>query len=891
MNPGRGSDPRFVMLLQAAAQLESQDEMREFLRAVCADNPALAAEVTETIAAGEDRPVVKPAGDPVGVGDLVAGRFQILRRLGEGGMAVVYEAIDTKLAERRALKFSKFGHSQSIPPETRSALRVTHDNICRIHEIHTASTSSGAADFISMEFIDGETLSSRLKRGPVRHPEAVEIARQLCRGVDAAHAAHILHRDLKSNNVMLARNVEGRLRVVITDFGLAEPLGTSTRPASSTLSGTPGYIAPERWKGAGATPGSDVYALGVILYELLTGRLPFPPGTAWDVRMTGLPVPPSRSDPSPDPRWDAIVLRCLRPDPAHRFASAAEVLKAVERTFVISYRRQWLAAAAALVLAAAPLALWRDRIWPPPFARLAVLPVTGSSGDQALDDAIRGGLLDVAARLESVGATSKRVVVIPLEESLRYSVNSPATARGRLRATHTLSAAVGDGMSVFSVRAAVTNTATGEIVRDFSGEFRPRDVAALSTSLAGVVTSALRLDKAPAASIAPAAYAFYAAGLASLRRTSRDFDAAIGYFQEALKVDSGSPLICGGLADAYLNKFLATNDGQWLKESSGYARQAETLHPDSPPVLLVRGRIEQAEGRPERAIELFHRAAELEPENSEAWNRTGLALQRLGRDAEATAALRRAVQLAPEYYSPRLQLGLVHFLMGRYSEAVDEWRIVSQLAPDLPEAHSNLGGALLALGKEQEAERELRASIALRETRAALNSLGVLLRYQHRDQEAVDVFERALRSGADDARLRLNLGNSLRRVGHMEGARENFRRANALARAVLLRDPRNAPARAQLAYTLVRLGSPALAADEALQAVRLGKSEYAVLFWAVMSFEALGRRADALALSADASPEQLKDLRRQPDLAEFSRDPKFLALINSRVSQLTNERK
>jgi len=901
MQPGRNPDDRFLTLLQVVSQLDGAEEKRSFLEGVCDGEPTLLAELLETASLGEKQHNLwfALAGEPAGAGDAfgagqrVADRFQIVRKLGEGGMAEVYEAVDLKLNERRALKFPKPGFSQTMSPEARSALRVTHDNICRIHEIHTTATDSGPADFISMEFLEGETLLSRWRREAIPGAEALEIAGQLCLGLDAAHNAHILHRDLKSNNVMLTRHADGSLRVVITDFGLARPLGGGRGPASATVSGTPNYIAPERLKGAAATPGSDVYGLGVILYEMLAGRLPFRSGTPWQKRLRELPEPPSRSERAPDARWDPIVLRCLDPDPEKRFSSARQVLRAIEHAFRVSHRRKWLAAAAAVALVAIPVGAWRDRIWPaPPLARLAILPFAGSAPGRGVDEAVRGGLYDLAGRLESLGASSRRLVVIPLEDSLRYEVNSPAAAAARLGATHALSGTIGARNQGVAVRAAVTDLRSGETVRAFSGEFQAGDLASLSTSLAAVVTAAFHLKKAPPATILPAAYQQYAEGLASLHRGPAGNEQAIGSFQEALKLDSRSALIHAGLAEAFLGKFTATNDAQWLKEASASARRADSLHPDSPPVLLVSGRIEHAEGRPERAIELFRRAVELEPNNAEVWRRAGQAFQRVERHGEATEALRKAIQLAPGYYGPHMTLGFVHFRMGRYAEAEQAYRAVTQLAPELPDGYSYLGGALLALEKEAEAEQALLRSLQLRETRAALNNLGVLLRYQRRDSEAVEVLERALQAGADDSALRLNLGNALRRTGRVNESRENFQRASDLARAALRRDPRDAAARARLAYSMVQLGMRGLAADEALQAARLAASDYSVLFWSVMALDSLGRRQDAFPLLANATHEQLRDLRRQPDLADFSRDPRFLAIVEqSQTSQTKQERK
>jgi eukaryotic-like serine/threonine-protein kinase len=705
-----------------------------------------------------------------------------------------------------------------------------------------------------------------------------DIARQLCRGLEAAHSANILHQDLKSNNAMLTRRQDGSLRVVITDFGLALALGGMGGEASGRFGGTPNYIAPERWKGAAATPASDVYALGVVLYEMLAGRLPFRRDTPWAERLTSLPEPPSRSERHPDPRWDAIVLRCMAPDPARRFSSAGEVLRAIDGAFGVRNRKRWLAAAVLAVALASPVAVLRERIWPPPVARLAILPFEGSTGDGQIDAAAKGALRGLAGRVESLGA-SRRLAIIPMDEALRQEADAPELAAARLGATHVLTGAFLPQGAGFAVRAAVTDARTGVNLRDYTGEFGAGDTAALPDSLSGVVSSAFRLDRPPPVGVAPGAYSHYAAGVAALGGVPPDFDKAIGSFDEALKADGGSALIYAGLADARHRKWEVVREPGLLAKAKESARRAESLQPDCAAVLLAAGFIEATDGRPERALEMFQRAVELEPGNAEIWRRNGIVQQRLGREADAVASLQRAVQLAPDYYANHQALGAIYFLFGRYADAADAFRAVTRLAPELPEGHGLLGAALLTLERDAEAEAALRKALAIRETRATLNNLGILLAYGRRFEETVEVLRRALKAGADDARLRLNLGIALRRIERLGEAREQFERASVLAREMLLRDPRNAVARAQLSYAMVRLGQSALAADEALQAGRLAPRDYSVLYWCVMTLDALGRRGDALALLAEASPERLRDMRRQPDLADFARDPRFLALL------------
>ncbi len=821
---------------------------------------------------------------PRGAG-AAAERFEIIRRLGEGGMAVVYEAIDTKLGEKRALKFPKSGHARSIPPEARAALKVTHENVCRAFEIHTAQTKDGPTDFISMEYVEGETLARRWRREALSQPEALDIARQLCRGVMAAHDAKVLHLDLKSSNVMLGRSANGAMRVIVMDFGLAQAFSDGSGTGSSRFGGTPNYIAPERYLGAEPTPASDIYALGVILHEMLTGQLPYPKDTELQTKLYKAPAAPSKAGGRVvDPRWDPIVLRCLESNPVKRTATAEELLAALDTAFTPSTRRLWLAGAAASTVLGAGLFAFRERIWgPPPLARLAVLPLTGTTGDKTLDARLQGGLSEVSDRLESLGAAARRLVLIRPEEAARYLVDTAEMAGGKLGATHALLATM-TGTPVV-IHAEVRAVATGDLLRKYDGEFAAGDVAAISTSLAGVVTSAFQLGKALPANVKPEAYPFYAYGMGLLEKDRISYDRALAQLETAAELDPASPLIFAGQAMAWLQKYSASKDDRWLKEAAKAAAGAERLHPDSPPVLQVLGEIERVDGRPEKAIDYYHRAVALEPNRSSAWQYMGVALNSMGKDQEAVAALRKAIELAPGYYAPHQALGAIHFQKGRITEALDQLRIVTELVPGQPEGYASFGGALLVAEREAEAEQALRRSLELRETRPALNNLGVLLRYQGRNAEAVEIFSRSVRTDAGTVGVRINLGNALKSTGHAAEARTHFTKAAELARTILLRNPRDAAARAQLAYVQVETGNREAGLDNALQAARLDPNHYSVLFFVTMTMELLGKRELAAPLLRGATKQQLNDLRRQPDLRAFVNDPKYKQLFEAQTQK------
>jgi tetratricopeptide (TPR) repeat protein len=257
---------------------------------------------------------------------VIGERFEIIREIGEGGMGIVYEAFDRKRNQRIAIKSAKLGFRRLLTPELESALKVRHPNICLVNEIHSATTEYGEVDFLTMEFLDGQTLSGRLSSsGALQHGEALEIARQLCSALSEAHLSGVIHRDLKSANVILCRSGD-ETRSVITDFGLA----TEATLDPSELAGTPGYMAPELWRGDRPSTASDIYALGVILYEMITGVKPFT-GQKTKSRLTICPVAPSAWTEPMDSRWDAAILRCLDPSPSARPKDAKEVLALLER--------------------------------------------------------------------------------------------------------------------------------------------------------------------------------------------------------------------------------------------------------------------------------------------------------------------------------------------------------------------------------------------------------------------------------------------------------------------------------------------------------------------------------------------------------------------------------
>jgi serine/threonine-protein kinase len=273
--------------------------------------------------ASHEQPTIARVGQATGgtvgftPGSVVAGRYRIVSLLGRGGMGEVYRADDLRLGQPAALKFITVADVEPLYHEVRLSRQVTHPNVCRVHDVVEAD----GLRFIAMEYVDGEDLAALLRRvGRLPAAKATQVAREIAAGLAAAHERGIVHRDLKPGNVM----IDGSGRARVTDFGLASRAGAG----AGTISGTPAYMAPEQVAGGAATARSDVYSLGLVLYELFTGERVYdtPSYAERRAQRTRTPRPPSALVPEVESVIDRVIESCLAADPQQRPPSAREVL-------------------------------------------------------------------------------------------------------------------------------------------------------------------------------------------------------------------------------------------------------------------------------------------------------------------------------------------------------------------------------------------------------------------------------------------------------------------------------------------------------------------------------------------------------------------------------------
>jgi serine/threonine-protein kinase len=808
--------------------------------------------------------------EPFEPGEQIEGRFRIIREVARGGMGIVYEAADERLERRIAIKCARPGFRKRLPPEVRNATTISHPNVCRIFEIHTAATRRGEIDFITMEFLDGETLAERLRRGAFTEQDARGIALQLCAGLAEAHRNHVIHGDLKTNNVILTGRASGSARAVITDFGLAARQQASIGSfPSGPMGGTPDYMAPELWKGEKASIASDIYALGVLLFELASGRRPYGQDVSWEKRLTAKPA-------RVNPRWDPVLARCLDPDPVRRFASAEGVALALNPP----RSRRWLLAAAGVTLAVGSAAVTYQRARAPrETVRLAVLPLQPGAGAAA----IAGNLTnDAAAAISRIhGNERTRFSTISQANVVRSRAGSMEKIRAALHATHALHGTLEENQGTLVLHVFLTDTNSNADVTDWEAAYKPAELRYVPEALAGVVTNALHLPPIAVAAMNEAARNDYKNGVMLIQKNS-GVDEALLLLERATAADPESPLTRARLAEAAWLKYSMTKDRTWLDRATESAREAEERNPDLAPVHYVEGLLEGNAGRYEQAAADYKRAIELDASYGDAYRHLGKIYEFNNQLDEALRVYKKAAEVQPDYFKPYQELGAFYYYRSDYADAVPTLEKAVRLAPDLAEVHFALASAYREAGRFAEAEKEFQISIALRDTSDAEHSLGYTLMYEAKDQQAIVCYQRALRLGPETALLWLNLGISYARTGSGGRAKDAFRHVLVLDENEILQHPRDGVTRSELAYLYARLGDRQRAGSEAAQALRLTPSDGDVLINVAQTFEFLGERASTLTSLESAPSFLLVRLSRNPELAGLQRDPAFIQLMASK---------
>jgi TolB-like protein/Tfp pilus assembly protein PilF len=680
------------------------------------------------------------------------GPYRVLGKIGEGGMGEVYRARDTRLDRELALKVlpaSVAGDQtarERLLREARIASRLNHPNICVVHDV-------GEVDgrvYVAMELLAGQPLDALIRQGGLPVEQAVRYATQVADALSHAHAQGVVHRDLKSANIVVSP--DGRAKIL--DFGLAVRHGalldeathsTTALESSSAASGTLPYMSPEVLCGRPADARSDIWALGVVFYEMLQGRRPFSGATGFELTSAILRDPvPVLSRPVPA-GLSAIVERCLAKDPAHRYQQASELRAALESASLASPasgalppgraatrvaagegqagRRWWRAAGAAAAVALVLAGAWAGwRAWRgaggatgASVDSVAVLPLVNLSGSAEQDyfaDGVTEAVINELAQIKALRVISRQSVM--QFKGTRKPLGEIARALG-VRAL--VEGSVQRAGSRVRVTADLVDAATETHLWAQTYERDLQDVLSLQRELASAIAGAVRVELTPrekarleaAPSVVPEAYDYYLRGRVRSRRENReDNDAAIVLLEKAVSADPRFAAAHAELARAYgIRLFYFTPDDKVLDEKA-FAEVDRALAADpgladghlALGLLLWTPRKGFAH---EQAIQEFRRAIELNPGNDEAHHQLGLVYLHIGLLDEALAEAERALKLNPANTLALYRTGVVRLYQHRYQEAWDVFaRIPAEFNPVLVAYQSSW--TLFRLGRQAEAE-------------------------------------------------------------------------------------------------------------------------------------------------------------------------------------------
>ncbi|MFL5273542.1 MAG: protein kinase domain-containing protein [Anaeromyxobacteraceae bacterium] len=840
----------------------------------------------------------------------VVDRFELVREIGRGGFGVVWEAKD--LADGRAVAFKAVRASrhaalreERLLAEAEVAGRLDHPNIVALHEVGR----SAEGPYLVLELLRGESLAERLARAPLPLGEALRIAAAVCDAVAFAHARGVVHRDLKPANVFLCD--DGRVKVL--DFGLAHAFGVPRAEG-----GTPAYMAPEQRRGAPEDERSDVYALGALVWQLVTRELPFRAGAG---ARDGEPVPVMRVEAAPE--LGALLARMLDPDPVKRPRDGGEVVSALRRIQEelevagapdavarvrtrrraragVVRRRATAGALAAAVLAVAVVAVspsarhrvsdWIRPARLPSERRLAVLPFR-EVGASPADAAFSAGLGEVVTnKLRQLEQFRTAVSVVAASEVLKEKVTSAREARSAFGATLAIGGSVHWERDRVVVTTELVDTGNALVVaaRDVEA---PRGDPALQARLLERIAEMLDLQLAPdarrklgEAMPAPGAYEFYLQGRGYLQRYDRaeNLDSAIAVLDAALAQDPAYALAHAGRAEALLRKYDLSKDARFLAEARASARRALDADDRLAPVQMTAGMVHLAAGEHADAIAAFQRALDAEPGSADALSELARAQDAAGAAAEAEATYRRAVQLRPDSWAAYKDLGVFYFGHGRLAEAVPLFERVVALTPDNYVGYANLGAVYLRSGRRDDAVSALRRSLELRATDQGWANLGAVFFYGARYAEARDAFRKAVDLNPTESVFWGNLADADRALGRKEEAAAGYREATRLIEAQLATNRRDPEAWARLAMHEAVLGRREGALRHIAEALRLSPHDGLVLFRSALVHEELGQRDEALAAigAAIAAGHSREEIDHAPPLDELRRDPRYAALAS-----------
>ncbi|HXN22204.1 MAG TPA: tetratricopeptide repeat protein [Candidatus Dormibacteraeota bacterium] len=846
-----------------------------------------------------------PAGEDFGP------RYRVESLLGAGGMGKVYKAHDKELDRTVALKVLRPDLMadptalQRFKQELLLASKISHPNILRIHDLGEFA----GVKFISMAYVEGGDLHQILKQeGRLPPQRAVRLMEQLCEALAAAHDANVMHRDLKPQNVLIDR----KDRVYVSDFGLAKTLEanlTGMTRAGAVL-GTPLYMSPEQVEGKPVDQRSDIYALGLVLYEMLTGVLPFQGDSTYQVmyqRVHQFPKKPELLNPDLPPYLSRICLRCLDKDPAMRYQNAREILADLRSGVASSGPRgKWIAGRTVKrvgwALAASLVILTILVVTVPAIKRelarrnsaisiqksLAIMPFQIEAPVEK--STVTYEAQGIAEALSAKLSQMKGLRLVPASSLERTSKDPPKEVARAAGADLMLAATMGQRGEKRWLRVELTELKTGRTAWSEEFSWVPQDLLTLEDQVYNKLLSALALKPSneelargatrPTENIE--AYDLYLRGGAAIRnqRTVETLQTAISFYEQALKKDPSFALAYSGLSDAYIYMYERNKDSSLPGKALGAALQAQQFGENRPEVHFSLGSVYRVTGKTSESIAEFKRALELAPNSDEGYRRLGSAYKAAGRKQEALMAYERAIAINPYLWLNYSQLGTAALQFGDNTKALAAFQRVTELNPKSSTGYNNIGIVYYRQGKWDASVPAFQKALEIEPTSAVYSNLGTAYFYLRRYDDAVRMFEKSVElNPASEAQLG-NLADAYRWSGQREKASATYEKAIGLAYKEFQVNSRDAVTLGHLALYYAKKGDTARGLEFIRRALAIDPNDVGLFDKQAVIYALAGRTAESLTSLHEALQRgyPLEEVKNDPELKTIQALPDFAKL-------------
>lgn len=852
--------------------------------------------------------------------------YKILEKLGEGGMGVVYLAEDTKLERKVAIKFLPrhiAGNSEErerFKIEAKATAALNHPNIATIYAIEETEDQM----FISMEYIKGKELKDIVgsyhdKSLPIN--DLINYSIQIVEGLDAAHKEDITHRDIKSSNIMITD--DGKVKIM--DFGLAKVRGGSQLTQMGSTVGTVAYMSPEQSRGDEVDSRTDIWSFGVVLYEMLTGKMPFKGDYDQAIIYSIINEehsPVAKYSEFCPPALEGIINKCLEKDRNERYATVSELLKdlrlfeqdpdyepnsktiKVEQQKNKGVKTKKIIAIPVIIVTIIALSFLLPKVWQkikdiagwnstPRQQHLVILPLTNIGGDAGKQAFCNGLMETLSSNLTQTEQFQSSLWVVPASEVIQNNITSISEANKRYGVNLVVTGSLQFMDNMLRLNLNLVDAKNLRQLNSSTIDISSKDVSSVQDKAVIKLLQMLHIEMEPelkdilfaGKTSVPEAYEYYVQGKGNLQRyeNTENVEEAIRLFKLATESDTKYALAYSGLGEAYWRDYELTKKPELAELAMTEAKKGFELDSSISFINVTLGIIYNGTGNYDLAIVHFNRALSQDPSNAAAFRGLANAYQSVGNNSNAELTFKRAIKLKPDYWAGHNDLGVFYYKHSRYEDAINQFKKVIKLTPDNYRGYSNLGGIFYLLERWSDAREMFEKSLQIHSSYNTYSNLGTLYYIEGNFENAAKMYEQALKINDKDYLTWGNLAAAYHWItGKSKDAIETYKKAISLAKKNLEVNPDDPEINSNLAAYYADVEDTSNAFTLLKKSIDAAPTDVMVMYRAATIYEHLGYREKALYWIGKAlrNGYSRSEIEHQPELKQLIADDRYKHIVS-----------